>query len=143
MADATPRSYVYGIIAFTLVIAGFMAMYADFSAVSPSMLGSPQYGAFNSTFNTYNNVTSSVSILSSGITDADAEIGIFGVLNGLINTAWNSLKFIFTSFGFMSGVAGGLTTVFGVPLWIVSLLLLFVTVMLVFTIWSAIFQSEL
>jgi hypothetical protein len=143
MANATPRTYIYGLIVFTLIIVGGISMYASFAAYSPAMTSNTKYGTFNSTFNRYNDLNSSVAGLSDSVTNAQSEIGVFGVLNGLINTAWNGLKFIFTSFGFVGDIGAGLTNVFGVPAWIPSLLILGITVMLVFTIWSAIFQSEL
>lgn len=143
MADATPRSYIYGLIIFTFLIVGGLSIYASFAAYNPTLAASTKYGSFNDTFNRYSTLNSSVSGLQTSITDSDAEIGVFGVLNGLINTAWNGLKFIFTSFGFMSDVGEGVTTVFGLPTWVPGILLLTITVMLAFTIWSAIFQSEL
>jgi hypothetical protein len=143
MADATPRSYVYGMIIFTLVIVGGMSIYATFGHYSPAMTSSTKYIQFNQTFDKYSELNESVGNLQASITESPADLGVFGVLNGLINTAWNGLKLIFTSFGFMNNAGQGLSDVFGVPAWIPSLLLLTIIVMFAFTIWSAIFQSEL
>lgn len=143
-ADATPRSYVFGIIIFTLLIVGGISIFASFGAVNPSMVTSTKYEQFNNTFNKFSDLNESVTNLQSSIeSDDNKEFGVFGVLNGLINAAWNSLKLIFQSFGFMSDVGDGLNKVFGVPSWIPNLLFLSVITMLAFTIWSAIFQSEL
>ena len=143
MADATPRSYVYGMIIFTLIIVGGMSIYTQFAFYSSPMSTDDKYVTFNSSFNKFNDLNQSVSGLQTSITSANTEVGIFGVLNGLISTAWNGLKLIFSSFGFMSDAGQGLNDVFGVPSWIPNLLLLSITVMFAFTIWSAIFQSEL
>jgi hypothetical protein len=143
MADATPRSYIFALIAFTFVILGVLALYSGFASYNPTMVSNTKYADFNSTFNRYSDLEGNITGMRSSITDSENEIGIFGVLNGLINTAWNSLKFMFTSFSFSSDILNGLTTVFGIPAWIPALIILSITVMLIFVIWSAIFQSEL
>ena len=143
MADATPRSYVYGIIMFTLIVVGGMSIYTRFAAFSPSMVADDKYVSFNESFNKFSALNQSVSGIENSITQSSPEQGLFGVLNGLVSTAWNGLKMIFSSFSFMSDAGRGLNAVFGIPMWIPNLLLLSVVVMLAFTIWSAIFQSEL
>jgi hypothetical protein len=143
MADATPRTYVYGILAFVFVIVAGVSFIALFAEKNPAMITGNTYTGFNSSFNRLSDVTTQIGTIQGSITEANADFGAFGVLNALVSSAWQSLKLLGTSLGFMSDAYGGMTTVFGVPAWIPGLIVLFVVTMLAFTIWSAIFQSEL
>jgi hypothetical protein len=143
MADATPRTYIYGIIAFVFIIVAGVSLVALFSANNPSMVAGDSFSSFNSSFNKLSDATTEIGSIQSSISDSDTDFGAFGVLNALVSSAWQSLRLLASSLGFMSDAYGGMTTVFGVPAWIPGLIVLFVVVMLAFTIWSAIFQSEL
>ena len=107
---------------------------------SSSLTNDPDYVAFNSTFNKLEATSAQVDTLETGITQAEPEQGLFGVLNSLISTAWNSLKLIYSSFGFMTTAYEGLSTVFGVPVWIPLIIGAVVIVIITFQIWGAIFQ---
>lgn len=143
MADATPRKYVYGIILFTLVVVAGIGLMSVFGADNPAMLSGGKYSEFNSSMNKLADVTDQVGSLDSGIRDASTDFGAFGVLNALISSAWQTLKLLGTSLSFMSEAYGAMSSVFGVPAWIPGLIGLLVVAMLVFTIYSAIFQTEL
>lgn len=143
MADATPRTYIYGILAFVFVIVGGVTLTAQFALKNPAMVAGDSYGQFNQSFNKLADVTTQIGGIESSITNANTDFGAFGVLNALVSSAWQSLKLLGTSLGFMNGAYQGMTAVFGVPAWIPGIIILFVVVMIVFTIWSAIFQSEL
>lgn len=143
MADATPRTYIYGIIGFVFVIMAGLTIIAPFAADNPTMVATDKYAEFNTSFNRMTDVQEELAGIQSSIADASTDFGTFGVLNALVSTAWQSLKLLFTSLGFMNDAYGGMTTVFGVPAWIPALIILIVITMIAFTIWSAIFQSEL
>jgi hypothetical protein len=136
------RNYIIGIVIFTFFIVGGVTMMGILYADKPSVTNDTQYVAFNQTFNKITDVTTQVEGIESGIKDAQPEQGLFGVLSSLVSTAWNSLKLIFTSFNFMDDVIGGLSTVFGVPAFIPSLILLMISLILVFGIWKAVFQTR-
>ena len=143
MVEVLPRHYIFGIIAFTFIIVGGGVMLSEFTSVNPTLLDDPKYTKFNNSFNTLNDITSSVDGIQSGINGTSVDSGTFGVLNGLINSGWNSLKLLYTSLGFMNDVFRGLTTSFGIPAFIPTLLILFVSVLISFAIFSAIFQREI
>ncbi|RLA46951.1 MAG: hypothetical protein DRR04_05370 [Gammaproteobacteria bacterium] len=142
MAEATPRKYVYGIILFTLVVVSGISFMSIFGADNPAML-TDKYGEFNESMNQLSSVTDQVGSLESGIRDASTDFGAFGVLNALISSAWQTLKLLGSSLGFMSLAYSAMSSVFGVPAWIPGLIALLVISMIVFTIYSAIFQTEL
>lgn len=140
---ASPRTYLYGIIIFTFFIVGGVYILSELTTQNPSVTNSTKYAQFNSSFNKLEDVSSNVGELEEGLTGSETDFGAFGALNALISSAWQSLVLMFTSFDFMNDVFNGLTSVFGVPAWIPTLVILLVTVMLVFAIYSAIFQKEL
>ena len=109
----------------------------------PTFASDPQFAKFNDTFNVYDETTTKVNALGSTISDADSDWGVLGVLNGLILSAWQSLKLLLTNWAFMNSVFNGLYTIFGVPAWVSGLIILGVTVMFIFSLYSAIFQREL
>lgn len=143
MAEVLLRHYIWGIIIFTLFIVGGVSMLAIYKDGDPSFASDDTYTRFNQSFNRLDDVTSTVSNLQSGITDADTDFGSFGVLNALISSSWQSIRLMFTSFGIMNDAYNGLSAIFGIPAWIPSLIILAVTVLIAFTIYSAIFQKEL
>jgi len=143
MSDVTPRTYIFAIIIFTLLIVGSVSIIGAFHNSDPDVIDTDKYQQFNRSFNKINDVSDSVTGLEDNIIDAAPDQGAFGVLNSLINTGWQTLVLLFNSFGFMDGVFEAMSEMFGVPPWIISLVLLLITVMLVFTIFSAIFQKDI
>lgn len=109
----------------------------------PTFATDSTYADFNKSFNQLEDVTDTVGSLESGITDAETDFGVFGVLNALISSSWQALKLTFTSFSIMNDAYNGLSAIFGVPAWIPALIMLAITVLIAFTIYSAIFQKEL
>ena len=142
MADATPRTYIYGIILFTLIMVAGIGFMGILGADNPAMT-TGKYDEFNKSMNKLTDVTEQVGSLDGGIQDAGAEFGTFGVLNALISSAWRTLQLLGTSLGFMSTAYGAMFSVFGIPTWIPGLISLLVVTLIVFTIFSAIFQTEL
>ena len=118
-------------------------MMASFRESKPTYASDEQFGEFNNTFNVYDETVTQIDSLTDSVTNADSDWGILGVLNGLILSAWQSLKLMITNWSFMAGVFLGFNTVFGVPAWIPALLVSAVAIMFVFALFSAFFQREL
>lgn len=143
MAEILPRHYIIGIIFFVLIIVSGIGMIDIFQQTNESFIDGEQYHKFNNTFNVMSELTTEVSSLRSGVEGASTDFGLFGVLNSLISTSWNTLKLLINSFSFMDAVFGGLYTVFGIPAYIGNMIILAVTVILLFAIFSAIFQRDI
>lgn len=143
MSEVLPRHYIIGIIIFTLFIVGGVSMLSEQSSVNPSMLTDDKFQRFNQTFDVMGDVTEEVDDLETSIKSSDPDQGLFGVLNSLINSAWNTLSLIFDSFSFMDGVWEGTNKIFGIPVWVATLISGLVTILFAFAIWSAIFQREI
>lgn len=142
MANENPRTFLYGIIIMMFFIMGGVALLAEFQAADSTFDDSDKTGEFNRTFNKISEVTEEVNVLEDNIKSSDTDFGLFGVLNALIFSSWQAIKFIFDSFGFMDAVLYGLQSFFGVPAWIPLIITLLITVMLVFAIYRMVFQSE-
>ena len=143
MAEILPRHYIIGIVMFTFMIVGGVSIFSIYGNSEPSFIQNEQFQDFNNSFNVVNDITKQVDDLEESITEADTDFGLFGVLNALISSAWQALKLLFTSLSFMDGVFLGLTSVFGIPGWIPALVGVLVTVILIFSIFSAIFQRDI
>lgn len=144
MANVLPRHFVYGVILFTLIIVGGVNMLATLNDHSASLLDrSEHYSDFNATFNKFSELNDTVNSLSTSLdsTNPDVKDGTF--LGDLIRGSWNTLKTIRASFGFMNEGFRGLSSFFGMPAWIPALIISLIAIMLVFSIWSAVFQREI
>lgn len=143
MAETLPRHYIVGIVMFSFFIVGGVSMLGIMSDSSDTLTKGEKYSEFNESFNVLDDVDGTVGDMEESITDADTDFGVFGVLNALISSAWQTLKLLFSSLSFMDGVFFGLSNVFGVPGFIPGTIILVVTVILIFSIFSAIFQRQL
>lgn len=137
-----PSKYLIGILIFSLIITSGVFLIGLLHNENPDFVDSERYTDFNRTFNKLDDATSTVDSMESGIENADTDFGAFGVLNSLISTGWNSLKLMLTSLSFMHGVFNGLYTFFGVPPWVGSSIIALTTLVIIFAIFSAIFQRD-
>jgi len=141
--NISPKDYIIGVIIFTFMITGGIWLLSSLNSSTGGVLSADaRYDSFNKTFNVYENVTTQVQGIRSNIENSDSELGGFGALNALINSAWNGVQFLFSSFGFMDSVFIGISSVFGLPSWIGGLLILLVVTIIAFAIWAAIFQTN-
>lgn len=143
MSEFLPRHYIISIIVFTMVILGGMSIIGELRKTSPSIVDDTSYANFNNTFNKYDTVTSEVEGIQSNIEDSDAEPGLFGSLNSLISGAWNTLKLLGSSFGFMGDIFESVGAWFGLPAWVGASVSLLFIVLISFAIYSAIFQRDI
>lgn len=143
MAGATIRDYLIGSVFFSLVIIAGISILASVGESDASLLEDARYGQYNATFNKLGDVQEVVGDIETSITESEPNLGVFGVLNALVEMAWNGVKLFFTSFGFMNSVFTGLTSFFGLPWYVGASIILIVTIIIAFSIYSAIFQREL
>jgi len=143
MVETKISHYLIGIIAFTAVILAGMSMIGELNKADSTFSG--KYETFNSTFNVYDNVTSEIEGMSDSLPDVDAsQFGVFGVLNALIQSSWQTLRLSVQSFGFMDAVFNGLSNeIPAIPTWVGGLIIAAILVVFVFAIFGAIFQRDL
>lgn len=142
MAIIKPSTYIMGIIVFTFFIVSGMTMIMEMKTVKPGFAEEDSFTSFNNTFNKYQDLTTAVN-KSGSFLEQQPQFGVFGGLNALVESAWNTLKLLGTSFSFMNDVFNGLHTVFGIPAFVGGLLILAVVILIVFAILSAIFRLDI
>jgi hypothetical protein len=143
MGELKPSTYLLAILVFTLFVVGGVSMMSIFRETDSTYASDPEFAEFNSTFNVYNQATGKIGELGDSVTNADVDVGVLGVINGLILAAWQTIRLMLTNWNFMYVVFNGLYTMFGVPAWVAGLIISAVIIMFVFAIWSAFFQREL
>ena len=133
------QNYIIGVILFMLVITGGVFMIGSFYNKDPSIDSIGQIDSFNKSLNKASEVTASVSELDSSIQSVSNEnVGVLGWLNALVGSIFNGLRAIGDSLGFMSTASSEASAIFGIPAFILPLILLIVTVIIIFAIYSAI-----
>lgn len=139
MALESMQNYIIGVILFVIVISGGVFILGNFYAVDNSIDASNRVGSFNNTLNKASEVTLAVEGIDSSIEQNNTSP--LGWVDVVFGSAYNGLRAVKSSMGFM-GVAtkeaGGL---FGVPPFITVLLALIFVVIIAFAIWSAVTRS--
>ena len=100
--------YLIGVTIFMFFIVAGTTMIMELKNSKSSFASDPEFNSFNNTFNKYDELNKQVNKTKAGITDAEPSWGVFGALNALVETGWQTLKTIFSSFGFMNDVFNGL-----------------------------------
>lgn len=122
-----------------ILIAGISLARAFISNDTDNNMDEELLNNFERTFNKSGQIIDEANKLDTRVKNASTDFGTFGVLNSLISTSWQGLKLTTTSLSFMTSVFGGLGTIFGIPSWLIGLLLALVTVYIVYAIIDAIF----
>ena len=142
-ANTTPSSLITAFIIFTIVLLGGITwMTALNDDKGSGFINDVRFKDFNKTFNKFSDIDTSTKALESGLTGAEPKKGLFGVLDSLIDVAWGSLRGLFSSFSFLTTAWSGLSVVFGLPSWVVTLVSALVIVALVFSIYSLIMSGR-
>jgi hypothetical protein len=133
------QNYMIGVILFVVVITSGVFVIGNFYSSDVSIDSGNQIGQFNRSLSKASEVTTSVNELQSGIVNVNEEdAGVLGWLNSLVGSIFRGLKAIFGTLSFMNVAADETASLFGMPTFIFPLILLIVTVIIGFAIYSAI-----
>ena len=139
--NAKISSYLIALLVFGMVITGIVVLLSGVTTENADL--SEEYEDFNATFNKLEQTSTSVDNLESKLKADDGQNwGVFGVLNALIGSAWETLKLVFSSFSFITAIFAGLHTWLGVPLWVTNTLYSLILVVVIFTIINLITKGE-
>ena len=141
MAEVEPKHYIIGVIIFGMLITGGLSLMSMINEKDPTFINDDKFSQFNESFNQFDDTTDAVGSLESNIRTTGSDFGVFGVLNALISSVWQTLKLLFSSFSFMNNVFYGLSYVFGVPAWVSAGIISIVTVIFVFFIYGLVFRQ--
>jgi hypothetical protein len=133
------QGYITGIILSIIVIVGGILFLTTFTTTNPNLASDGKINNFNQTMNKATEVTTAVNEMSGSIENASTtNTGILGWLNALVGSIFDGLKALFISFSFVSVAAEESSTIFGIPPIFMALLVLILTIIIIFAIWSAI-----
>jgi len=135
------KSYMIGLVLFVVIITGGVFTMTMFKTANPS-IDSSRVESFNSTFNTAQNITTAVNGIGDSLEATGEKPGVLGWFNVLFGSAWNGLKAVFGSLGFINGIIQGVGDMFGIPTALVVLIPLIAIIIIVFAIWGAIIQAQ-
>jgi hypothetical protein len=144
--EILPRDIIFGLIIFTLFITGIVTFLGDLGNNMPQnteFLDTNTFNSFNNSANRITDIQREVGELRGGVENADTDFGLFGVLNSLISSSWQTLRLLLDSFDFVGEILTNTSNVFGIPTWVASMVILLITVVIIFGIFSAIFQREI
>jgi len=143
--ESDPKSYLIGIVVFVMLCLGGISMINSMRDFNPDLL-TPQelsdYEKLNKTFQKIDSINDTISGFENDITATEnKEFGVFGVLGGLINSAWNTLRFLFPMLSFMGAIYSGFTEFLGLPSWVASCINMLVIIIISFFIYKSIFKT--
>jgi hypothetical protein len=133
--------YVVAVIVFMMLVLGGISIYGN--VFTADYFVNTEYENFSNTFNKSVELTNNIEALKgnvSGATPGD-DSGLLGSINSLIKTAFSGVKIILSTFTIMDLAFGGITSIFGFPLWLSILIKTLITALIVFAIYKLIFRS--
>lgn len=147
MAEILPKHIYIATIFFVFAILGGLYMINEMIQDKPDFLSSgdaDELEKFNESFNKLEDINRSVHAIQENIQTKPDEglLGKFGMLGGLINSAWNTIVFMFVSLSFLNSAFYALEDTFGIPSWVPVLLVLVFIVIIAFGILKMIFKAE-
>ena len=144
MAEVLPRHYVFGMIFFSLIVGVGIILINAFQGVQSTFTdtgNTTKYQNFQDSFAKAAAVDAAVGKFT-GPANSSVASGPFGVLNNIINSAWNAVSGLFDTLGFMSGVFNGFATVFEIPPLFGAAIITLVTAMIGFAVFALAFYRD-
>lgn len=136
------KYYLIGIVIFMVVIGGGVYILGSFHNADNSIDSSGELSQFNDSLYKASNITKVINDLDASINSVTSEkVGALGWLNALLGSAFNGLKLIGQSVGFMKVVASEAGVILGIPSFIISLLVLITIIIIAFAIYTAITRT--
>jgi hypothetical protein len=123
------------------MITGGVMMMGTFSTADTTLDQNGKVSQFNSTLNKASEIEASVGGIESSIEQAGSGRGPLGWLDAIVGSAYNGLKAIGNTMGFVQVAGQDAANIFNVPTIFVTLLSLIVTLIIGFAIWSAITKT--
>jgi len=132
-----------GSILATFFIVGGLSIILGLNANNQNLANDQSFQDFNNSFNKINDLQASTDALQNSVTQEPNNVGIFGFLDALVNSAWNALKGTFAALGFMHDAVTSIPEVFEIPTWVGGLIWMALIAIIGYAIYSAIFQVDL
>lgn len=143
-----PGNFVIAGGVFILIIFVGTWLISSGAEEDPSWVDADTLAAYNNTFNSYVEYNQKVAALESqtrGASGASEESlwgDAFSFINNLFSAGWNTIKLIGKNFGFIYDIFTGVSSVFGIPTWLTSIVVSLLIAMLAFGLLSLVFGRE-
>ena len=140
-----PSQLLSAVIIFIIItIGGFAWLFTSFS--NTTTLDATQAQYFNKSLARADKIATTQAAMSATLNTSTSD-STLGSLNSLIQTSWSTLKTLPEYFGFFTDMMTSAGAIFGISdsytLLIIGLIGSFITISVIFAIFSAIFQKEL
>ena len=136
------KGLLIGMIIFIVIVTGGVIIIGSFTTTDPMIDANNDVGTFNNTLNKASNATAAIDDMSADIAKvSEGNVGVLGWLNALVGVVFGGLKTLLTSIGFMKTAAIEGATMFFVPPAITILIVMIITILIIFAIWSAITKT--
>lgn len=136
--QVTVRDVIFSIIIFTSIIAGcFLLISSAMPTEDNSFAGD---GGYNMTINKFNTVQAQMNTTTVQFRNAEQKQSTLGILNDLLETSWGVLKTVWVSIDVMTAILQDISDSFGVPLWFVQVIMMFILLSIVFALMAAWFR---
>jgi len=133
-----------GFCMFCLAAMGGVYYLMQMEATEPGyQLNSENISTWNSTFDQYSSLSTSIGGLGTSVQNASTDWGAFGALNSLMSTAGAAIKIIPATFNFADEPLKNGFASYGIPLFVAGIILLIISIIYLFGILNAIFKGGL
>ncbi len=156
MALVLPRHYFYAVIVFAIFITASVSLISEFQSEKDAesyggqkvdLMSDEDVTSFNRTFQIKDLVTNITDIRSSvagtSPDDTDPDERDITLVGRFFSSAWNSVKLIIASFGFMDSAVEGTTSQLGFPGWLPGFIIALISVLLIFSILTVILGKDI
>lgn len=144
--NVKPSHLVIAFSVFTISLLAGLGMINSFDQGYDNYIDNSQLHNFSNTFDKQTELQDSITELQSKINveneDQSPFSQLFGFIDQLFSTGWAALKLFFTQLSFITDAISGLSSVFGVPEWFVTIASSLIIAFIAFAILTAIFQRD-
>lgn len=137
--------YLVAVIIFTMLTLGVVSLIGNMvsSTGESTFLNNSNYVDFNKTFNKQAELEADITNLQNETYNSSPgdDSGLLSSINSLIKTGFSGVKFMLSSFTVMGDSYNGLSSIFGLPKWVSSLISVLITSLILFAIYKLIFRS--
>lgn len=137
MAETTARQFIFSALIFGAIITGCFILIAN---SLPDSAQKSELEKYNTTLNKFADLQEQSEKVNDKIESGEPRSGALGMINGLIESSWGSLRLIFGSVSTFSSILSSLSNQLGVPVWFTGLLISIITTTVAFALMAAWFK---
>ena len=136
--QVTVRDVIFGIIIFTAIISGsFYLISAVITNTEDSFTGD---GGYNATINKFSTIQTNMNNTAGTFRYTNQKQSSLGILDDLLKTSWGAISTVWTSIDTMNVILNDIGDSFGIPLWFIQLIIMFIILTIIFALMAAWFR---